>query len=93
MVRQSQPRQTDTEGKPAERVYAGIVDGNAYIAVADEHNEIDALEMVSYRRGKRKEVRKTQSDARTHSLSNVPTDPQRVRPTIAQPAPKGKEKA
>ena len=57
MVRQTKPIQTGTEGKPAERMYAGIVDGNAYIAVADEHNEIGALEMVSYRRGKRKEVR------------------------------------
>ena len=57
MVRQSKPIPTGTEGKPAERMYAGIVDGNAYIAVADEHNEIGALEMVSYRRGKRKEVR------------------------------------
>ena len=57
MVRQAKPIATGTEGKPAERIYAGIVDGNAYIAVADEHNEIGALEMVSYRRGKRKEVR------------------------------------
>ena len=57
MVRQTKPIQTGTDGKPAERMYAGIVDGNAYIAVADEHNEIGALEMVSYRRGKRKEVR------------------------------------
>lgn len=92
MVRQSTPLPTGTEGKPEERMYAGIIDGNAYIAVADEHNEIGALEMVSYRRGKRKEVRKAQSDTRTHSPSNVPTDPQRVRPTIAQPAPEGKEK-
>ena len=57
MVRQAKPKQTGTEGKPAERMYAGIVDGNAYIAIADEHNEIGAIEMVSYRRGKRKEVR------------------------------------
>ena len=91
MVRQSAPRPTGTDGKPAERVYAGIVDGNAFVAVADEHNEIDALEMVSYRRGKRKEVRNAQSDARTHSPSNVPTDPRRVRPIIEQPAPEGKE--
>lgn len=93
MVRQSAPRQTGTDGKPAERVYAGIVDGNAFIAVADEHNEIDALEMVSYRRGKRKEVRNAQSGARTHSPSNVPTDPQRVHPTIEQSALKGKEES
>ena len=57
MVRQAKPKQSGTEGKPAERMYAGIVDGNAYIAIADEHNEIGAIEMVSYRRGKRKEVR------------------------------------
>lgn len=57
MVRENQPTATGTEGKPAERRYAGFVDGKAYIAVADEHGEIDAMEMVSYRRGKKKEVR------------------------------------
>ena len=50
MVRQSQPIQTGTEGKPAERIYTGLVDGKAYVAIADEHNEISAMEMVSYRR-------------------------------------------
>ena len=57
MVRENKPLPTNTPGKPAERRYAGIIDGNVYVAVADEHGEIDALEMVSYRRGKRKEVR------------------------------------
>ena len=57
MIRTTQPVATGTEGKPTERRYAGFVDGKAYIAVADEHGEIDAMEMVSYRRGKKKEVR------------------------------------
>ena len=57
MVRSAKPETTETPGKPAERVYTGIVDGKAFIAVADEHDEIDAMEMVSYRRGKKKEVR------------------------------------
>ena len=57
MVRSATPEPTGTTGKPAERLYAGIIDGKAFIAVADEHDEIGALEMVSYRRGKKKEVR------------------------------------
>ena len=57
MIRATQPVASGTEGKPTERRYAGFVDGKAYIAVADEHGEIDAMEMVSYRRGKKKEVR------------------------------------
>ena len=57
MVRNAKPLPSKDAAKPAERVYSGIVDGNAYIAVADEHGEMDAMLMVSYRRGKRKEVR------------------------------------
>ena len=55
MVRSAKPQPTPTDGKPLERVYAGVVGGKAYIAVADEHNEIGALEMVSYRRDGRKD--------------------------------------
>ena len=57
MVRSAKPIPSKDTTKPAERVYSGIVDGNAYIAVADEHGEMGAMLMVSYRRGKRKEVR------------------------------------
>lgn len=57
MVRSAKPIPSKDATKPAERVYSGIVDGNAYLAVADEHGEMGAMLMVSYRRGKRKEVR------------------------------------
>ena len=56
MIRGAKPIATARDGGK-ERVYAGIVDGDAYLAVADEHGEMDAMLMVSYRRGKRKEVR------------------------------------
>ena len=49
MVRQAKPAVTDRNGGN-ERIYAGVIDGKAYIAVADEHNEIGYIEMVSYRR-------------------------------------------
>ena len=49
LVRSSKPIKTDREGG-LERVYSGVVNGKAYIAVADQHNEISALVMVSYRR-------------------------------------------
>ena len=57
MVRSAKPIPSKDATKPAERVYSGIVDGNAYLAVADEHGEMGTMLMVSYRRGKRKEVR------------------------------------
>lgn len=50
MVRESKPVPSNDPEKPNERVYMGHVKGKAYIAVADEHNEISAMEMVSYRR-------------------------------------------
>ena len=51
LVRESKPISTDRAGG-RERVYSGVVNGKAYIAVADEHNEINAMVMVSYRRDK-----------------------------------------
>ncbi len=56
MVRSSKPVPTG-DAKPDERVYFGIVDGKAYVAVADAHNEIGAIEMVSYRRDGRRDER------------------------------------
>ena len=50
MIRGSTPVQSENAAKPNEKVYLGIVGGKAYVAVADEHNEIGMLEMVSYRR-------------------------------------------
>lgn len=50
MVRATTPMPTGTDGKPHERIYSGVIGGKAYIAIADEHNEIGAIEMVSYRR-------------------------------------------
>jgi hypothetical protein len=35
----------------------GLYNGKAYIAVADEHNEIEAMEMVSYWRDSRKDLK------------------------------------
>ena len=51
LVRESKPISTARAGG-RERVYSGVVNGKAYIAVADEHNEINAMVMVSYRRDK-----------------------------------------
>lgn len=56
MVRGARSAATSREGGN-ERVYLGLVDGKAYVAVADAHNEISALEMVSYRRDGRKDAR------------------------------------
>lgn len=53
VVRQSKPKSSNNPNKPYERVYFGSYNGKAYIAVADEHNEIDAIEMVSFRRDSR----------------------------------------
>ena len=57
MVRETTPVPSKDPGKPNERVYFGLVNGKAYLAVADEHNEIGAMEMVSYRRDGRKDAR------------------------------------
>ena len=58
MVREAKPMSSNDPNKPKENVYFGLVDGKAYIAVADEHNEIGAKEMVSYRRDSRRDERK-----------------------------------
>ena len=57
MVRETKPMKSRDQNKPNERVYLGLVDGKAYLAIADEHNEIGIMEMVSYRRDGRKDVR------------------------------------
>ena len=49
LVRSSKPIKTNRDGG-LERVYSGVINGKAYIAVADHHNEISAMVMVSYRR-------------------------------------------
>lgn len=55
VVRAAKPQPSKNPLKPNERVYMGLYNGKAYIAVADEHNEIEAMEMVSYRRDSRKD--------------------------------------
>ncbi|MBQ7251035.1 MAG: hypothetical protein IJS32_00350 [Kiritimatiellae bacterium] len=50
VIRQTKPVASGNPGKPAERVYFGWWKGKAYVAVADEHGELGAMEMVSYRR-------------------------------------------
>ena len=57
MVRGAEPVATTRSGGN-ERVYAGVIDGKAYVAVADEHNEIGAVEMVSYRRDGKHDAKK-----------------------------------
>lgn len=57
VVRTSKPQPSKNPLKPNERVYMGLYNGKAYIAVADEHNEIEAMEMVSYRRDSRKDLK------------------------------------
>lgn len=49
LIRSSKPIKTNRDGG-LERVYSGVINGKAYIAVADHHNEISAMVMVSYRR-------------------------------------------
>lgn len=49
IVRETQPVPTARAGGK-ERIYAGHIGDKAYVAVADEHNEIGAFVMVSYRR-------------------------------------------
>jgi hypothetical protein len=57
VVRGAKPQPSKNPLKPNERVYMGLYNGKAYIAVADEHNEIEAMEMVSYRRDSRKDLK------------------------------------
>lgn len=52
IVRESKPTQTNRAGG-MERVYSGFEGKKAYVAIADEHAEISALEMVSYRRDRK----------------------------------------
>ena len=49
IIRETKPVATARFGGK-ERVYAGYIGDKAYVAVADEHNEIGAFVMVSYRR-------------------------------------------
>ena len=53
VIRASKPMPSKIPEKPNERVYAGLSNGKAYIGVADEHGELDAIVMVSYRRDER----------------------------------------
>lgn len=53
VIRASKPMPSKNPKKPNERVYAGLSNGKAYIGVADEHGELDAIVMVSYRRDER----------------------------------------
>lgn len=49
VIRETKPVPTTREGGK-ERAYSGFIGDKAYVAVADEHNEIGAFVMVSYRR-------------------------------------------
>ena len=50
VIRRSKPQPSGDTGRPNERVYSGLWQRKAYVGVADEHGELNALEMVSYRR-------------------------------------------
>ena len=56
VIRASKPMPSKNPEKPNERVYAGLSNGKAYIGVADEHGELDAIVMVSYRRDRVNDV-------------------------------------
>lgn len=49
VIRETKPVPTTREGGK-ERAYSGFIGDKAYVAVADEHNEIGAFVMASYRR-------------------------------------------
>ena len=53
VIRASKPMPSKNPEKPNERVYSGLSNGKAYIGVADEHGELNAIVMVSYRRDER----------------------------------------
>ena len=53
LIRGTSPIQSGDPKKPNERIYAGKSNGKAYIGVADEHGELNAMLMVSYRRDSR----------------------------------------
>ena len=50
VIRAAIPQPSGDVSKPNERVYAGTWNGKAYVGIADEHGEMNAMLMVSYRR-------------------------------------------
>jgi len=53
VIRKARPIPSGDPEKPRERVYTGLWHGKAYLGVADEHGEMNAMLMVSYRRDSR----------------------------------------
>ena len=50
VIRETSPKSSGDPEKPNERIYSGAWKGKAYVGVADEHGELNAIVMVSYRR-------------------------------------------
>ena len=50
VIRATTPQPSGDAAKPNERVYTGTWNGKAYVGIADEHGEMNAMLMVSYRR-------------------------------------------
>lgn len=50
VIRATTPQSSGDAAKPNERVYTGTWNGKAYVGIADEHGEMNAMLMVSYRR-------------------------------------------
>ena len=50
VIRASKPMPSKDSDKPNERDYSGLSNGKTYIGVADEHGELNAIVLVSYRR-------------------------------------------
>ena len=50
VIRETFPKPSGDPQKPNERIYSGAWKGKAYVGVADEHGELNAIVMVSYRR-------------------------------------------
>ena len=50
VIRAATPQPSGDAAKPNERVYTGTWNGKAYVGIADEHGEMNAMLMVSYRR-------------------------------------------
>lgn len=57
MIRSAKPLPSKNPKRPHERIYFGWVGEKAYISIADQHNEINAMMMVSYRRDGRRDKR------------------------------------
>ena len=53
VIRAATPQPSGDAAKPNERVYTGMWNGKAYVGIADEHGEMNAMLMVSYRRDSR----------------------------------------